>query len=66
MYMYYRLYANKTEDLINERKWMLRAFLNNAHHTGNCYITVPNVFSMERLTLIDEINSIFSNLCDSN
>ena len=38
---------------------ILRAFLNNAHHTGNHYITAPSVFSMEVLTPINEINSIF-------
>ena len=43
----YRLYANITEDLINERKIDLHAFLNNLYHTGNYYITAPNVFSME-------------------
>ena len=48
------------EDLINERTIDLRAFLNNTHHTGNYYITAPNVFSMEGLTLINEINSIFA------
>ena len=40
--------------------------LNNAHHTGLYYIPVPNAFSMEGLTLINGINSIFCNLCDSN
>ena len=48
------------EDLINERKAILRAFLNNAHHTGNYYITAPNVFSMEVLTPINEIIQFFA------
>ena len=41
-------------------------FLNNTHHTRNTYIITPNVFSMEALTLINRINSIFHNLCYSN
>ena len=44
------------EDVINERR---------IHYTRNYYITAPNVFSMERQTLINEIDSIFHNLCDS-
>ena len=60
----YHLYANETEDLINERK-IDSAFLNKAHHTGN-YITASNVFSMAGLTLTNEINLIFRNLCDFN
>ena len=38
----------------------LCVFLNNTRDTVNYYITAPNVFSMEELTLINEINSIFS------
>ena len=64
----YRLYANKMEDLINERKidFARVSTENNAHHTGNYYIIAPNAFSMEGQTLISKINSIFRNLCDSN
>ena len=43
----YRLYANKTEDLINERK--IHFVSKQLMHTTKHYITAPNVFSMERL-----------------
>ena len=37
-------YANKTEDLINERKIDIALVSkHNAHHAGNYYITAPNV-----------------------
>ena len=48
-----------------KEKQILRVFLKNAHHTRNYYITAPNAFSMEGLTLINGVNSIFHNLCDS-
>ena len=50
------------QGLINKRKidFACISKINNKHHTGNYYITAPIVFSMEGLTLINEINSIFT------
>ena len=58
----YRFYANKTEYLINERKIDF-ARVSKKHTPQE---TVSLLLLMYFLTLINEINSIFRNLCDSN
>ena len=54
----YRTFSNRTKLLINRRKSILHVFLNNTHHTGNTYIIIPNIFSMEALALINRRKSI--------
>ena len=61
----YHVYANETEDLhvINERKldFACVSKIRTPHWKLNYY-----AFSMEEETLINGINSIFRNLCESN
>ena len=61
--LYSQIECNVTSHVAEEIQYL--SISHNTHNNGNTYIIAANIFSMEALSLIKGINSIFRNLCYS-